>query len=54
MLYVTGRNLKVWSDFSMGDPESDIYGGSNAGGQYFRQFPAPQTRAFVVGLRANF
>jgi TonB-linked SusC/RagA family outer membrane protein len=54
LLYVTGRNLKVWSDFSMGDPESDIYGGGNAGGGYFRQFPAPQTRQFTVGIRANF
>ena len=53
-VYATGRNLKVWSDFSMGDPESDIYGGGNAGGQYFRQFPAPQTRAFTLGFSANF
>jgi TonB-linked SusC/RagA family outer membrane protein len=53
-LYLTGRNLKVWSDFSMGDPESDLYGGGNAGGQYFRQFPAPQTRGLALGIRANF
>lgn len=53
-LYVTGRNLGVWSDFSLGDPEGDVYGGRNAGGQYFRQFSAPQTRSFVVGLRSLF
>ena len=53
-LYVTGRNLKVWSDFSGGDPEGDVYGGQNAGGQYFRQFPEPQTRSWLVGLRSVF
>ncbi|HET9984399.1 MAG TPA: SusC/RagA family TonB-linked outer membrane protein [Longimicrobiales bacterium] len=53
-LYVTGRNLKVWTDFSLGDPEGDPYGGTNAGGQYFRWFSQPQTRAWVVGIRGNF
>jgi len=53
-IYVTGRNLKVWSDFSLGDPEGDVYGGTNAGGQYFRWFPEPQTRSLVVGLRSTF
>jgi len=53
-LYVTGRNLGVWSDFSLGDPEGDVYGGQNAGGQYFRQFNAPQTRSFLVGIRSSF
>jgi TonB-linked SusC/RagA family outer membrane protein len=53
-VFVTGRNLAVWSDFSLGDPEGDVYGGQNAGGQYFRQFNAPQTRSWVVGLRSLF
>jgi TonB-linked SusC/RagA family outer membrane protein len=53
-LYVTGRNLKVWSDFSGGDPEGDVYGGQNAGGQFFRQFPGPQTRSWVFGARSSF
>ncbi|HEU6452085.1 MAG TPA: SusC/RagA family TonB-linked outer membrane protein [Gemmatimonadaceae bacterium] len=53
-VYVTGRNLAVWSDFSLGDPEGDVYGGNNAGGQYFRWFSAPQTRSFVVGVRSIF
>lgn len=53
-VYVTGRNLGVWSDFSLGDPEGDSYGGTNAGGQYFRWFPEPQTRSLVVGLRSTF
>jgi TonB-linked SusC/RagA family outer membrane protein len=53
-LYVTGRNLGIWSDFSAGDPESDVYGGNTAAGQFFRQFPAPQTRGVTVGFRASF
>ncbi len=53
-LYVTGRNLKVWSDFSGGDPEGDVYGGQNAGGQYFRQFSEPQTRSWMFGVRSTF
>jgi TonB-linked SusC/RagA family outer membrane protein len=54
MVYVTGRNLKVWTDFSLGDPEGDIYQGSNAGGQWFRQFNEPQTRSWVIGMRTTF
>jgi hypothetical protein len=38
----------------MGDPEGDVYGGQNAGGAYFRQFPQPQTRAWLFGFRTNF
>jgi hypothetical protein len=53
-LFVTGRNLGVWSDFSLGDPEGDVYGGQNAGGQYFRQFNEPQTKSWVVGIRSSF
>jgi len=53
-LYVTGRNLKTWSKFSSGDPEGDIYQGTNAGGQYFRQFNAPQTRSVLMGIRTQF
>jgi TonB-linked SusC/RagA family outer membrane protein len=53
-LYVTGRNLRTWTDFSMGDPDGDVYQGTNAGGQYFRQFNEPQTRAWVLGMRTSF
>lgn len=53
-IYVTGRNLRVWTDFSLGDPEGDVYGGQNAGGQFFRQFNEPQTRSFVTGIRTSF
>ena len=53
-IFVSGRNLAVWSNFSQGDPEGDVYGGQNAGGQFFRWFPGPQTRSWVVGLRTDF
>jgi TonB-linked SusC/RagA family outer membrane protein len=53
-LYVTGRNLYTWSKFSSGDPEGDVYQGTNAGGQYFRQFNEPQTRSMLFGIRTIF
>ncbi len=53
-VYVTGRNLKVWSDFSMGDPEADVSGGANSAWQYYRHFPGPQTRGVTMGIRARF
>ena len=53
-VYVTGRNLGVWSDFSMGDPEGDISGGVNSAWQYYRHFPAPQTRGLSFGVRTSF
>lgn len=53
-IFVSARNLGVWSNFSLGDPEGDVYGGQNAGGQYFRQYPDPQTRSWIVGLRTSF
>jgi len=53
-LYVSGRNLKTWSDFSMVDPEGDISSGANSAWQYYRHFPAPQTKGVTIGLRARF
>jgi hypothetical protein len=53
-VFATGRNLRVWSKFSLGDPEGDVYGGTNAGGQYFRQFNEPQTRSWLMGVRSTF
>lgn len=53
-LYVTGRNLRTWTGFSGGDPEGDVYGGQNAGGQFFRQFNEPQTRSVLMGVRSIF
>ena len=53
-LYVTGRNLRGWYASPSGDPEQDLSQGTNAGQQYFRQFSAPQTRAFMAGIRSVF
>ena len=53
-VYVTGRNLRGWYASPSGDPEGDLSQGTNAGQQYFRQFSAPQTRSFLVGVRSLF
>jgi outer membrane receptor protein involved in Fe transport len=53
-VHVTGRNLATWSDFSEGDPESDVFAGVSGAGQFFRFFTAPQTRGLTVGIRAAF
>jgi hypothetical protein len=53
-IYVTGNNLKVWSDFSYGDPAGSNYGSTNAGGQYYHMFVAPPMRSYSIGVRANF
>ena len=53
-LFVTGRNLRGWYGSPSGDPEQDLSQGTNAGQQYFRQFSAPQTRAFLAGIRSVF
>ena len=53
-VFVTGRNLKVWTDFSLGDPEGSNYGAGNAGGSGFRFFTSPQTQSWTVGLRTSF
>jgi TonB-linked SusC/RagA family outer membrane protein len=54
VVYVTGRNLRGWYASPSGDPEGDLSQGTNAGQQYFRQFSAPQTRSFLVGVRSLF
>jgi TonB-linked SusC/RagA family outer membrane protein len=53
-IYVTGRNVRSWYSSPSGDPEQDLSQGTNAGQQYFRQFSAPQTRSFLVGVRSLF
>jgi TonB-linked SusC/RagA family outer membrane protein len=53
-VYVTGRNLKVWTPSTKGDPDGSNYGSANAGGSSYSFFTAPQTRSYVVGLRAQF
>jgi hypothetical protein len=53
-VYLTGRNLKVWTDFSLGDPEASNYGATNPAGSAYRFFTLPQTRTWTVGVRAGF
>jgi TonB-linked SusC/RagA family outer membrane protein len=52
-IYVTGRNLWLSTDYKGVDPETSLTGaGSNVGG--FDYFNMPNTRSYIVGLRANF
>ncbi|MCC6462749.1 MAG: SusC/RagA family TonB-linked outer membrane protein [Saprospiraceae bacterium] len=52
-IFVTGRNLWLKTDYQGVDPETSLTGaGSNTGG--FDYFNMPNTRSFIVGLRANF
>jgi TonB-linked SusC/RagA family outer membrane protein len=53
-IYATGRNLKVWTPSSKGDPDGSNYGAANAGGASYSFFQAPQTRSWVLGVRAQF
>jgi hypothetical protein len=53
-VYATGRNLKVWSPFSYGDPDGSNYGSVNAGGGAYRLFTVPTTRTYSLGIRATF
>lgn len=52
-VFVTGRNLWLSTDYKGVDPETSLTGaGSNVGG--FDYFNMPNTRSYIVGLRANF
>lgn len=53
-LFLTGHNLFIWTDFSLGDPQGSNYGDTNAGGQYYHMFVAPSLRSWSLGLRTNF
>ena len=53
-LYLSGRNLKVWTPFSYGDPDASNYGSVNAGGGAIRMFTVPNTRTWSFGVRASF
>jgi TonB-linked SusC/RagA family outer membrane protein len=53
-LFATGRNLKVWTPFSYGDPDGNNSGSVSAGGVAFRQFTVPTTRTWSFGVRATF
>jgi TonB-linked SusC/RagA family outer membrane protein len=53
-VFVTGRNLKVWTPTTRGDPDGSNYGSANAGGSSYQFFTAPPTRSWVIGVRASF
>lgn len=53
-LFLTGHNLKIWSDFSYVDPAGSNYGATNAGGAAYRFFLPPSLRSYSLGVRANF
>jgi TonB-linked SusC/RagA family outer membrane protein len=48
----TGRNLWILTDFSMGDPEGNIMGDSNAQGFYHEL--TPSTRSYVFSVNVSF
>lgn len=50
-LSATGRNLWISSDFSMGDPEGNIMGDSNAQGFYHEL--TPSTRSYVFSINVS-
>jgi len=51
-IYFTGRNLWIDTPFSGVDPETNLYGSSNAQGlEYFNM---PGTKTFTFGLNLNF
>jgi hypothetical protein len=49
-----GRNLKIWTKSTKGDPDGSNFGSGNAGGSSYAFFTAPQTRSFMLNLRADF
>ena len=53
-LFASGRNLKVWTPFSYGDPDGNNYGSISAGGVGYRMFTVPNTRTYSIGVRASF
>ncbi len=51
-LRLTGRNLVIFSDFSMGDPSGSLAGAGN--GQGFYHGVAPSNRTYQASLTFNF
>lgn len=49
---LTGRNLLIFTDFSMGDPSGSLAGAGN--GQGFYHGVAPSTRTYQASLTFNF
>jgi len=51
-IYFTGKNLWLKTKYSGIDPESNLYGNSNAQGLDY--FNMPGTKSFTLGLKASF
>lgn len=51
-VYVSGNNLLLFSDFTLGDPEVSNYGGALEQGVAAGQYP--YARSFTAGIKLNF
>jgi TonB-linked SusC/RagA family outer membrane protein len=51
-LSLTGRNLKLWTDYSGVDPETNLTGPTN--GQGLDYFNNPTTKTYIVSLRMEY
>jgi TonB-linked SusC/RagA family outer membrane protein len=49
---VSGRNLKVWSDYDGVDPETNLYGGTGIG-RGIDYFNNPQARSWAINFTLN-
>jgi TonB-linked SusC/RagA family outer membrane protein len=49
---VTGRNLKLWTDYTGNDPESNLTGPSN--GQGLDYFNNPTTRSYILSIQLEY
>jgi hypothetical protein len=49
---LTGRNLKLWTDYSGVDPETNLTGPTN--GQGLDYFNNPTTKTYIVSLRLDY
>jgi len=51
-LSLTGRNLKVWTDYTGNDPEGNVFGPSN--GQGIDWFNNPTTRSWIFTIQLSY
>jgi TonB-linked SusC/RagA family outer membrane protein len=49
---VSGRNLKVWTDYDGVDPETNLYGGTGIG-RGIDYFNNPQSRSWAINITLN-
>jgi hypothetical protein len=51
-LSLTGRNLKVWTNYTGNDPEGNVFGPSN--GQGIDYFNNPTTRSWIFTIQLSY